>query len=59
MNRAEYGRMRSWPFLRYCLCACLEVLRKITENFSQDIRSPSRDFNPGPPEYEAGMLTTR
>jgi hypothetical protein len=27
--------------------------------FSQDSRSPRRDLNPGPPEYEAGMLTTR
>jgi hypothetical protein len=28
------------------------------ENFSQDSWSPGRDLNPGPPEYEAGMLTT-
>jgi hypothetical protein len=27
--------------------------------FSKDSRSPGRDFNPRPPEYEAGVLTTR
>jgi hypothetical protein len=26
---------------------------------SQDSRSPGRDLNPGPPKYEAGVLTTR
>jgi hypothetical protein len=26
---------------------------------SQDIRCSGRDMKPGPPEYEAGMLTTR
>jgi hypothetical protein len=25
----------------------------------QDSRSPGRDFNPGPPDYEAGVLTNR
>jgi hypothetical protein len=29
------------------------------ENQCQDIRSPGRDLNPGPAEYEAGVLTTR
>jgi hypothetical protein len=29
------------------------------KNRSQDNRSPSRDLNPGAPEYEAGVLTTR
>jgi hypothetical protein len=28
------------------------------ENLSQDSRSLGRDLNPGPPEYEAGVLTT-
>jgi hypothetical protein len=31
-------------------------LRRITKNLSQDSRSPGRDLNPGPPEYEAGEL---
>jgi hypothetical protein len=26
---------------------------------NHDSRSPSRELNPGPAEYEAGMLTTR
>jgi hypothetical protein len=29
------------------------------KNLSQDIRSSCRDLNPGPPEYEVGVLTTR
>jgi hypothetical protein len=37
----------------------LEGLKKTTKSLSQDTRSPSRNLNPGPPEYEAGVLTTR
>jgi hypothetical protein len=44
--------------LRYYPGIYLEVLRKTTRNLSQHGRSPSRDMNPGPPEYEAGVLTT-
>jgi hypothetical protein len=33
--------------------------RKTTENLGHDSRSPGREWNPGPPEYEAGMLATR
>jgi hypothetical protein len=29
-----------------------------TKSVSQDIRSPGRDLNPEPPEYEAEVLTT-
>jgi hypothetical protein len=29
------------------------------ENLNQDSQSPGRDLNPGHPEYEAEMLTTR
>jgi hypothetical protein len=29
------------------------------ENLSQVSRSPVRDLNPGTPEYEAGVLSTR
>jgi hypothetical protein len=29
-----------------------------TKNFSQDSRSADQDLKPGPPEYEAGVLTT-
>jgi hypothetical protein len=45
--------------LKYYSGICLEELKKTTKDLSQDSRSPDRDFNPGPPEYEAGMLTMR
>jgi hypothetical protein len=34
----------------------LEGLRKATK--TQDMRYPGRDLNPGPHQYEAGVLTT-
>jgi hypothetical protein len=37
----------------------LEGLRKATKSLIQDSRSPGRDLKPGPPEYEAGVVTTR
>jgi hypothetical protein len=37
----------------------MKGLRKTTKNLSQDSRSPGRDLNPGHPEYEAGLSTTR
>jgi hypothetical protein len=43
--------------LRYCSGIRLERLRKTTKN-RHNSRSPGRDLNPGPPEYEVGMLTT-
>jgi hypothetical protein len=36
-----------------------EGLRKTTEYLSQARLSPGRYFDPGPPEYEAGMLIRR
>jgi hypothetical protein len=45
--------------LRYYPSIRLEGLRKITKSLSQDSRSPGRDLNPGPLEYEAEVLTTR
>jgi hypothetical protein len=47
------------PNFRYYRGICLEVVRKSTKNFSHDGRSSGRDLNPVPPEYEAGVLTTR
>jgi hypothetical protein len=29
------------------------------EQLSQDSLSPGRDLNPGPPQYDAGVLTSR
>jgi hypothetical protein len=45
--------------LRYYPGIRLEGLRKTTKILNQDSLSPGRDLNPGPPEYEAGVLTTR
>jgi hypothetical protein len=44
--------------LRYYPGIHLQGLRETTKNLSQDSRSPDRDINPGPPEYE-GVLTIR
>jgi hypothetical protein len=49
----------SWRNLRYYPGVCLENLRKTMKNLSQDSRSPGQDLDPGPPKYEAGVLTTR
>jgi hypothetical protein len=59
MNWKGCGKKRSWPNLRLYPRICLEGLRKTTKNLSQDSRYPGRDLKPGPPEYEAGALTTR
>jgi hypothetical protein len=48
---------RLWPNLRYYPTICLDGLGKTT-NLSQDFWSLSRDFNLGPVEYKAGVLTT-
>jgi hypothetical protein len=45
--------------VRYYPIICLEELRKAMKNLSQDSRSPGRDLNLGPPECEAGLLTTQ
>jgi hypothetical protein len=59
MNWKVYGRKRSWPNLRYYSGICLEELRKTTNTLSQGSRSLGRDLNSRPPEYKAGVLTTR
>jgi hypothetical protein len=59
MNWKGCERKRSWPNLRYYPSICLEGPRKTVQNLSQDSWSPGRDLNPRPPEYEAGVLTTR
>jgi hypothetical protein len=58
-NWKESWRKRPWPNLRYCPGICLQGLRKTTRNLNQDSRSPQRDLNPGPLEYEAGVLISR
>jgi hypothetical protein len=37
----------------------LERLRTTTASLSQNNQSPGRDLDPGPLEYEAGLLATR
>jgi hypothetical protein len=53
------GRKPSWPNLRYYFKICVEGVRKITNHLSQDSPSPGRNFNPGPPEYKAGVSVIR
>jgi hypothetical protein len=43
----------------YCPIIYLEGLRKITKRRSEDSRSPVRDLNPGPSEYEAVVSATQ
>jgi hypothetical protein len=38
---------------------CLEELRKTKINLSLHCRSPGRDLNPEPLEYETGLLITQ
>jgi hypothetical protein len=52
------AQKRSWPNLK----VQLQHLPGGTEQdhlTSQDSQSPGRDLNPGPPEYEVGLLATR
>jgi hypothetical protein len=59
MNLEGYGMKQSWPNLRYYPGFCLEGLRKIRKTLSgEDSRSSGRYLNPGPPEFEAGVITT-
>jgi hypothetical protein len=37
----------------------LEEMRKTPITLSEDSRYPGRNLNPGPPEYQAGVLTTQ
>jgi hypothetical protein len=58
MNWKGYGRKWSCTNLRHYPGICLERLRKTTKILSQDSRSLGQDLNPGPPEYEPGVLIT-
>jgi hypothetical protein len=59
MNWKGFGRKLLSSNLGYYPGTCLQGLRKTTDNLSQDSRFPGRDLNLEPPEYEAGVLTTR
>jgi hypothetical protein len=54
MEGSDNGRI-----LRYYPEICLEGLRKTMKKLSQYHLPPGRDLNQGPPEYEAGELTTQ
>jgi hypothetical protein len=58
MNWKGCGSKLSWPDLRLYPGICLEGPRKTTKNLSHDSRSPGRDLNRRPSEYE-GVLTSR
>jgi hypothetical protein len=58
MNGKGCGKKQLWPNLRSYPGIYLEGLRKTMKTLSQDSQFPGRDLNPGPPEYEAGVLTT-
>jgi hypothetical protein len=57
MNWKGSGRKRSWTFFG-AIPAFSGETEENHENLSHNSRSPGRDLNPGPPEYEAGVLTT-
>jgi hypothetical protein len=59
MKWTGFGRKPSWPNFKVLYRHRLEGLMKTTKNHSQDSHSPGRYLNPGPPECEAGVLTTR
>jgi hypothetical protein len=57
MTSKGFRRNRSWPNFNL-LFRNWPVGTEEKHEKSHDRRSPSRDLNPGPSEYEAGGLTT-
>jgi hypothetical protein len=57
MKRKVFGSGRGL-ILRCNLGIRLEEPRKTTKTLSPESWFPGQDLNPGPPECEAGMLTT-
>jgi hypothetical protein len=57
MNWEGHGRKCSWPNLSTIPAFTWGIGDKSRK--PQDTRSPGRYLNPGRPEYEVGMLTTR
>jgi hypothetical protein len=58
-NLKGFGRKRSWPNLKLLSQTLPGGTEENHENLSQDCWPPCRDLNPGPPEYEVGVLITR
>jgi hypothetical protein len=59
MKWKGFGRKRTWRHLKVLFQNSPVGTEKTHENLNQYSRSPGRDLNPGPSEYEAGVLTTR
>jgi hypothetical protein len=53
------GRKRFLSNFKVLIRNFSEETEKATKEISQVSLSPDRDLNPGPSEYEAGVLTTR
>jgi hypothetical protein len=58
-NWKGLGRKRSWPNLKVLSRHSRGGTEKNHKNLSLVSWSPGRDFNPRPPECEAGVLATR
>jgi hypothetical protein len=58
MNGKGFGRKQSWPNFKILCLRSPGGNEEYHENFNQHRRSNGQDLNPGPPEYEAGVLMT-
>jgi hypothetical protein len=58
MNWKGFGSKRSWPNCKV-LSRNLEGLKKTTKTSIRVAGRRGPESNPGPPEYEVGVLTTR
>jgi hypothetical protein len=56
MNWKGFERKRSWTKFKALSRNSPRGSEKTTKNLSQDGRSPGRDLNPEPTEYESGVL---
>jgi hypothetical protein len=57
MNWKVFGRKRSWPNFKVLSRNSPAGTEKTTKNLNQDSRC--LESNPGPPEYEIGVLSSR
>jgi hypothetical protein len=55
-NWKESGRKRPWQSWRYYVVVCLEG-RDNHGNVCRNSRSPDRDSNPAPSEFEVALTT--
>jgi hypothetical protein len=58
MNWKGFERKQSWLNFEVVSRYSPVYTEENQESLSQDSRSPSRDLNPEPREYAAGVLTT-